>query len=60
MLMNPLSADLNCMRQSLLFGGLESIADNANRKNGNIRFVEFGNWYALDPVKKCAGKVIAA
>lgn len=45
MLMNPLSADLNCMRQALLFGGLESIEHNAKRKNGNIRFFEFGNCY---------------
>ena len=45
MLMNPLSADLNCMRQTLLFGGLESIEHNAKRKNGNIRFFEFGNCY---------------
>ena len=33
MLMNPLSADLNCMRQTLLFGGLESVEHNAKRKN---------------------------
>ncbi len=45
MLMNPLSADLNSMRQTLLFGGLESIEHNTNRKNGNIRFFEFGNCY---------------
>ena len=45
MLMNPLSADLNCMRQTLLFGGLESVEHNAKRKNGNIRFFEFGNCY---------------
>ena len=45
MLMNPLSADLNCRRQTLLFGGLESVEQNAKRKNGNIRFFEFGNCY---------------
>ena len=45
MLMNPLSADLNCMRQTLLFGGLESVEHNAKRKNGNIHFFEFGNCY---------------
>jgi phenylalanyl-tRNA synthetase beta chain len=33
------------MRQSILFGGLESIAHNANRKNPNLRFFEFGNTY---------------
>ena len=43
--MNPLSADLGVMRQSLLFGGLESIVRNANRKNANLRFFEFGNCY---------------
>lgn len=45
MLLNPLSADLNCMRQTLLFGGLESIQYNINRKSPNIRFFEFGNCY---------------
>ena len=45
MLMKPLSADLNCMRQTLLFGGLESIEHNMKRKNGNVRFYEFGNCY---------------
>ncbi len=48
MLMNPLSADLNCMRQTLLFGGLESIEHNEKRKKGNIRFFEFGNCYDYD------------
>ena len=43
--MNPLSADLGVMRQTLLFGGLESIIRNANRKNANLRFFEFGNCY---------------
>ena len=45
MLLNPLSADLNAMRQTLLFGGLESIAHNANRKNADLKFFEFGNCY---------------
>ncbi|MBQ7422604.1 MAG: phenylalanine--tRNA ligase subunit beta [Prevotella sp.] len=44
-IMNPLSADLGVMRQTLLFGGLESIVRNANRKNPNLRFFEFGNCY---------------
>ncbi len=43
--MNPLSADLGVMRQTLLFGGLESIVRNVNRKNANLRFFEFGNCY---------------
>uniref|UniRef100_UPI00321641D6 phenylalanine--tRNA ligase subunit beta n=1 Tax=uncultured Draconibacterium sp. TaxID=1573823 RepID=UPI00321641D6 len=44
-MLNPLSADLNGMRQTLLFGGLESIAYNANRQNKNLKFYEFGNTY---------------
>ena len=44
-LLNPLSADLNVMRQTLLFGGLESIRRNANRKNADLRFFEYGNCY---------------
>lgn len=44
-LFNPLSSDLNGMRQTLLFGGLEAIAYNANRQNPNLKFYEFGNCY---------------
>ncbi|MCH5237500.1 MAG: phenylalanine--tRNA ligase subunit beta, partial [Muribaculaceae bacterium] len=44
-LMNPLSNDLSVMRATLLFGGLESIAHNVNRKADNLRFYEFGNVY---------------
>ena len=44
-IMNPLSQDLGVMRQTLLFGGLESIARNANRKNSDLKFYEFGNCY---------------
>lgn len=51
-LMNPLSSDLNVMRQTLLFGGLESIAHNANRKNGNLRFFELGCCYRFDAERK--------
>ena len=51
-IMNPLSSDLNVMRQTMLFGGLESIAHNANRKNPDLRFFEFGNCYQFDPEKK--------
>ena len=50
--MNPLSADLGVMRQTLLFGGLESIMRNANRKNPNLKFFEFGNCYHYSPDKK--------
>ena len=60
MLMNPLSADLNGMRQTLLFGGLESIAHNANRKNADLKFFEFGNCYHFDADKRNPEKVLAA
>lgn len=48
-IMNPLSSDLGVMRQTLLFGGLESIARNANRKNSDLKFYEFGNCYHYKP-----------
>ena len=59
MLMNPLSADLNGMRQTLLFGGLESVEHNAKRKNGNIRFFEFGNCYDYNIDNKKEGETLA-
>ena len=58
-LINPLSNDLNVMRQTLLFGGLESIAHNANRKNADLRFFEYGNCYYYNKEKKDAEKVLA-
>jgi len=51
-IMNPLSSDLNVMRGTLLYGGLESIAYNANRKSPNCRFFEFGNVYQFTPEKQ--------
>ena len=48
-IMNPLSQDLGVMRQTLLFGGLESIARNANRKNNDLKFYEFGSCYHYKP-----------
>ena len=59
MLLNPLSADLNCMRQTLLFGGLESIAHNANRKNADLKFFEFGNCYYFHEEKRNTEKALA-
>ena len=59
-ILNPLSADLGVMRQTLLFGGLESIVRNANRKNSNLRFFEFGNCYHYDESKKEADNLIKA
>ncbi len=51
-IMNPLSTDLNVMRQTLLYGGLESIQYNVNRKRQNLRFFEFGNVYTFSPEKQ--------
>ena len=45
--MNPLSGDLSVMRQTLLYGGLETIAHNVNRKSTDLRLYEFGNVYSL-------------
>ncbi|PLX14158.1 MAG: phenylalanine--tRNA ligase subunit beta, partial [Marinilabiliales bacterium] len=45
---NPLSNDLNAMRQTLLFGGLESISYNRNRRNPDLKLYEFGNCYFLN------------
>lgn len=46
-LCNPLSSDLNAMRQTLLFGGLESISYNINRKSASLRLFEFGKAYTF-------------
>ncbi|MBF90638.1 MAG: phenylalanine--tRNA ligase subunit beta [Flavobacteriales bacterium] len=46
-LLNPLSQDLNGMRQTLLFSGLENIAYNINRKNADLKLYEFGKTYHL-------------
>ncbi len=46
-IVNPLSSDLNGMRQTLFFGGMEAIIFNSNHKNPNIRMYEFGNVYFL-------------
>ena len=47
-LLNPLSQELNVMRQTLLYGGLESIEHNINRKTPDLAFYEFGNVYHFD------------
>lgn len=47
-ILNPLSNDLDVMRQSLLFSGLEAIAYNQNRRNSDLKFYEFGKVYNLD------------
>ncbi|MCD8166252.1 MAG: phenylalanine--tRNA ligase subunit beta [Bacteroides sp.] len=59
MLMNPLSTDLNAMRQTLLFGGLESIAHNINRQHADLKFFEFGNCYFYNAEKRDPEKILA-
>ncbi len=51
-LLNPLSADLNVMRQSMLFGGLESLSHNIRRQNADLRFFEFGKCYYFDAARR--------
>lgn len=58
--MNPLSSDLGVMRQSILFGGLESISRNVNRKAGNLKFFEFGNVYKYKAEKRTEEEPIKA
>ena len=58
-LMNPLSNDLNVLRATLLFGGLESIEHNANRKNADLKFFEFGNCYHYNAGKQNPEKALA-
>ncbi len=48
-LLNPLSQDLSVLRQTLLFGGLETIMHNVNRKYPDLMLYEFGNVYFLNP-----------
>ena len=53
-LLNPLSQDLSVLRQTLLFGGLESISRNVIRRRGDLQLFEFGNCYYFHAEKKCA------
>ena len=48
-MLNPISKDLNVMRQTLLFGGLETIVHNYNRKIHDLKLFEFGNVYQYSP-----------
>ena len=59
-LMNPLSKDLGVLRQTLLFGGLETIAHNANRKNADLKLYEFGNCYYYHAERRDPEKTLAA
>lgn len=46
-ILNPLSSDLDVMRQSLLFSGLEAVAYNQNRRAADLKFYEFGKVYSV-------------
>ncbi len=59
-IINALSSDLNVMRQTLLFGGLENINRNVNRKNADLKFYEFGNCYYYNAENKKEGETLAA
>ena len=59
-ILNPLSADLNVMRQTLLFNMLEAVQLNANRKNGDLKLYEFGNCYFYDESKRTDENRLAA
>ena len=48
-IVNPLSSDLNVMRQTLLLNGLEVVAYNINRQTNNLRIFEYGSVYSLKP-----------
>ena len=58
-LLNPLSNDLNVLRQTLLFGGLESVAYNVNRRRPDLKFYEFGNCYYFNPAASVEKGVLA-
>jgi phenylalanyl-tRNA synthetase beta chain len=57
-ILNPISKDLDVLRQTLLFGGLESINYNINRQSNDLKFYEFGNTYFLNPDKKEKSDVV--
>jgi phenylalanyl-tRNA synthetase beta chain len=52
MILNPLSSDLDSMRQTLLFGGLETVLYNRNRQQNELKLYEFGNVYFKNPENK--------
>ncbi len=59
-LLNPLSNDLNVMRQTLLFGGLESLSHNINRKMADLAMYEFGNVYFFNPTVEATAENVLA
>lgn len=48
-IVNPLSSDLNVMRQTLLPGALEVVARNINHQNNDLKLFEIGNCYSYVP-----------
>lgn len=58
-IINALSNDLGVMRQTLLYGGLESIAHNANRQNADLKFYEFGNCYHFHAENRRADEALS-
>lgn len=59
-LLNPLSNDLNVMRQTLIFGGLESLSHNINRKMADLAMYEFGNVYFFSPTTEATAERVLA
>ena len=58
-ILNPLSQDLNVMRQTLLFNALEAVELNVNRRNGNLKMYEVGNCYAYAAEKASEENTLA-
>ncbi len=58
-IINPLSLDLNVMRQTLLFNTLEAVELNANRRNGNLKIYEFGNCYTYNAEAQSEDNILA-
>ena len=58
-ILNPLSQDLNVMRQTLLFNALEAVELNVNRRNGNLKMYEVGNCYAFAQEKAAEENTLA-
>ena len=58
-ILNPLSQDLNVMRQTLMFNALEAVELNVNRRNGNLKMYEVGNCYAFAEEKASEENALA-
>ena len=59
-ILNPLSADLSVMRQTLLFNMLEAVQLTPPRRNGDLKLYEFGNCYFYDEAKRADENPLAA